>query len=170
VKHCRKCGEDKDAALFYRNNARKDGLSDRCKSCMGAYQKQRLSDPEVRKQHIAKVVARYANLTPAQRDKYVKRGTAKAKETAANLRHKYGITHDEYQEMLDAQGGGCAICGKQPQDGARRMAVDHDHACCPGWKTCGECIRGILCVTCNMWLGFYENKKWMESAEMYVNK
>lgn len=58
-----------------------------------------------------------------------------------HLRTKYGITVEQYAELLDKQGGGCAVCGKTPGEEGRNLAVDHDH------KT-GE-IRGILCTYCN---------------------
>jgi hypothetical protein len=66
--------------------------------------------------------------------------------------HNYGITAEQYDAMLAAQGGGCAICGEQCTSG-RRLAVDHDHACCPGDKTCGKCVRGLLCGPCNQGIG-----------------
>lgn len=34
--------------------------------------------------------------------------------------------------------------------------VDHDHACCPGTRSCGLCVRGILCPTCNTRSGVVE--------------
>lgn len=57
------------------------------------------------------------------------------------LRFNYGITQEQFEEMLAEQGGGCAICGKTPEEEGRNLAVDHDH------KT-GE-IYGILCSVCN---------------------
>lgn len=53
----------------------------------------------------------------------------------------YGITLDQYNQLLKSQGGGCGICGKSPEDEGKALAVDHDH------KT-GE-VRGILCSYCN---------------------
>ena len=60
------------------------------------------------------------------------------------LRYTYGITQEQYEELLAKQGGGCAICGKTPEEEGRNLAVDHDH------KT-GE-IFGILCTHCNKFL------------------
>lgn len=60
---------------------------------------------------------------------------------------KYGITHDEYVTLLDAQGGVCAICGNNESGrDPRQMSVDHDH------KT--GAIRGLLCNRCNPMLGY----------------
>lgn len=65
---------------------------------------------------------------------------------AANLMKNYGVTPEQYGEMLTRQGGGCAICGSsEPQAGHYWLPVDHDH------KT-GE-VRGILCHSCNGMLG-----------------
>ncbi|MFF0989564.1 endonuclease VII domain-containing protein [Kocuria nitroreducens] len=68
------------------------------------------------------------------------------------LEKVYGITHEQYHAMLDAQGGGCAICGRGPNGAS--LAIDHDHSCCPDAGSCGECIRGLLCGSCNRGLGY----------------
>jgi hypothetical protein len=60
------------------------------------------------------------------------------------LQWKYGITLEQYKEMLVAQDNKCAIC-KQECITGRELAVDHDH------KT-GE-IRALLCIRCNSVLG-----------------
>lgn len=56
------------------------------------------------------------------------------------LRRMYGITEEEYQQVLDHQGGKCAICLKRPAAG-KNLHVDHDH------RT--GVVRGLLCVVCN---------------------
>lgn len=64
---------------------------------------------------------------------------------------KYKMTEAMYRGLLKEQGGVCAICGARPKK--HYLSVDHDHSCCPGIKTCGECIRGLLCRSCNAYLG-----------------
>lgn len=72
-----------------------------------------------------------------------------------HLKSKYSITADQFDAMMEAQNGLCGICGKPPVEN-RRLAVDHDHRCCPGPKSCGKCVRGLLCTSCNPKLGFFE--------------
>lgn len=72
----------------------------------------------------------------------------KAKNQARYLETTYGLTEDEYWDLYRWQGGRCYVC--QWASGAvKRLAVDHDHACCPGPVSCGACVRGLLCGPCN---------------------
>ena len=85
----------------------------------------------------------------------------------------YGLTPEAYDALLEAQGGCCAICGSpDPRNGAQlRWAVDHDHACCPGSKTCGKCVRGLLCHPCNHGLGkFGDNASVLRAAAAYLDR
>jgi hypothetical protein len=72
---------------------------------------------------------------------------------ASMLTKKYNITAAEYEAIKDFQGGKCAICQKAT-GASRSLAVDHDHSCCPSGGSCGKCVRGTLCSTCNKLLGF----------------
>lgn len=65
---------------------------------------------------------------------------------------RYGLTAGEYNARITEQNGKCAGCGLLQQ--AHEWHVDHDHACCPGERTCGKCVRGLLCRDCNLALGF----------------
>jgi hypothetical protein len=94
------------------------------------------------------------------------------------LRRNYCIDPQLYDKLLAAQGGGCAICGRLRAN-EKHFAIDHDHSCCPGIKSCGKCIRGILCPLCNRSLGqfgdnvdgllkvlkYLENPPWGELRE-----
>jgi Recombination endonuclease VII len=64
---------------------------------------------------------------------------------------QHSITIDDYNKLFKKQNGVCAICLKPPT--RRRFDVDHDHSCCPGSKSCGKCVRGLLCHSCNHGLG-----------------
>jgi hypothetical protein len=91
-----------------------------------------------------------------------------AKMLSQNSKWRYGIDHEERDKMLAKQGGVCAVCGSNEPKG-RGWVVDHDHSCCPGIKSCGECIRGILCVNCNLVLGHAnDNIDTLTSAIAYL--
>lgn len=81
---------------------------------------------------------------------------------------KYGLTIDQYEAMEAAQGGVCAICGGLNLNG-RRLSIDHDHSCCPGNRSCGECVRGLLCSKCNFILGNADdNAERLRAAASYL--
>jgi hypothetical protein len=66
-----------------------------------------------------------------------------------NFQTKYGISPEEYEEMLKRQDGKCAICHRPPKKNA--LAVDHDHHT-------GR-VRGLLCQPCNRYLGRIDNDR-----------
>jgi hypothetical protein len=54
----------------------------------------------------------------------------------------------------------CETCDRplyigKSRGGAHGFAVDHDHDCCSG-RSCGRCVRGLLCTSCNTGLGQLE--------------
>lgn len=68
--------------------------------------------------------------------------TKKEKARASRLLRVYNLTVEKYDEILASQGGGCAICGKTPEEEGKHLAVDHLHH--PPWT-----VRGVLCTYCN---------------------
>lgn len=86
---------------------------------------------------------------------------------------RYGLTSEAYEALLVAQRARCAICGTDDPRDARvtLWTVDHDHACCPGPRSCGRCIRGLLCGPCNKGLGMFgDNPAVLESAAAYLRR
>jgi|GEM_PF-1822130 len=82
-----------------------------------------------------------------------------------NIKTCYGITLEQFNQILSAQGGGCLIChsidGGTRHGRKKRMAVDHCH------KT-GK-IRGILCPRCNLAIGlFREHPGSLQRAFLYL--
>ena len=82
----------------------------------------------------------------------------KRKDARRRIR-RHGLTTDQYDALLASQGGTCAMDGcDRTDDGAGRMLhIDHDHDCCPGDKSCGQCVRGLLCARHNVGIGFFNN-------------
>lgn len=91
-----------------------------------------------------------------------------------HLQSKYSMTVEDYDSLLDYQHGKCAICGDNDPiilRGGPSFVVDHDHSCCPGEKSCGKCIRGLICHSCNLGLGnFKDNLETMRSAILYLEQ
>lgn len=78
---------------------------------------------------------------------------------SVQLRCKFGITLEEYDEMLEEQGGVCAVCGGTCKTG-KALAVDHDHET-------GK-VRGLLCSNCNQAIGKLSSVDLLLSAASYL--
>ena len=74
-------------------------------------------------------------------------------KSGVNRQHR--ITKSNYLKMLIEQNFRCGLC-KMEFD--RVLQIDHDHSCCDtGSSTsCGKCIRGLLCGSCNTLVGLME--------------
>jgi len=92
------------------------------------------------------------------------------------LRLNYHKSLGWFEEQLAKQGGVCGICGKPehrktPKGQVKSLAVDHDHACCSGHRSCGNCVRGLICEECNHALGHVADKvEILESAISYLKQ
>ena len=62
------------------------------------------------------------------------------------LRNKYGLSKEGYEELLQRAGGKCEVCGA-----TEKLAVDHCHD--------SLVVRGILCKHCNTGLGYFRDRE-----------
>src|SRR6185437_7286612 len=70
----------------------------------------------------------------------------------------YGLTQELFDLLLEAQQHACGMC-HEPFEERQLIHVDHDHGCCQRKnRSCGRCIRGLLCHTCNIALGYIERR------------
>lgn len=78
------------------------------------------------------------------------------------------MTEEQYKQMVEDQGGVCAICGTPEEYGA--LSVDHDRRCCSSRnRSCGECIRGLLCSDCQLGVTrFYDDAGLLDRAIDYI--
>ena len=82
-----------------------------------------------------------------------------------NLKHRYGITEEEYNQMLIQQKHSCKICGhktdKCQTQTDKPLYVDHCHQT--------KAIRGLLCHKCNVALGHMnDDPEQLERAANYL--
>lgn len=79
------------------------------------------------------------------------------------LKSLYGITSEDYNDMLVLQGGVCAICKNPPTLRMLHLRVDHCH------KT-GR-VRGLLCHGCNTGIGNLKDSEYnLKAAIQYLRK
>lgn len=84
------------------------------------------------------------------------------------IKHAYGITIKEYNELLKKQNKKCAICKKKEtikhfNGKIKRLSIDHNH------KT-GQ-IRGLLCARCNVGIAYLsENINYLKNAITYLGE
>jgi hypothetical protein len=79
-----------------------------------------------------------------------------------NIKRLYDITVEQYETMLAAQNGLCAICLKSPI-GKSRLSVDHDHVT--------KKVRALLCDNCNKGLGgFHDDPTLLRLALAYLER
>jgi hypothetical protein len=181
----RKCSRCKSNGPFYRNKNTKDGLNSICVSCK--IEQQRINKGATKRESniingvrycticgksdgpFAKTKARSpdglnSRCNPCRNAEAVKSFATVGR--AAYLLRTYGLTLQAYENLLKSQKGKCKLCGADdPGCGWKSFAVDHDHSCCPGSKTCGKCIRALLCSRCNLGLGFVERMTLGKVAE-----
>lgn len=133
------------------------------KTCIGCNKEQPLSEfrwankEKTRRRTDCKTCC--AEKERARREKWLNENPeewAKARRNAI-IKHKYGVTAEQFNAMLMVQEGLCAICGELMEN----PYVDHCHST-------GQ-VRGLLCHHCNSGLGlFRDNTEFLMSAIKYL--
>jgi hypothetical protein len=87
------------------------------------------------------------------------------------------LSPDWYNQKLTEQGGVCEISGLPETSVSKRtgkvypLAVDHDRTCCPGDRSCGKCLRGLIRRNLNVALGmFNDDPELLRAAADYIEK
>lgn len=150
---CYTCHELKSYSEYFKRSA--DGRPTKCKSCQKEYDK-------IYSENNKEVISKNSKERYLTRKETIEPKEWTYANWAINLKSMYSITVEQYDYMLKLQNGVCGICKNLEKSGIR-LAVDHDKRCCPGKKSCGKCVRGLLCRACNIHLGYFELHKEMIS-------
>lgn len=126
-KVCKRCNTDQSIDNFGPHKKTKDRRSTHCRPCDSKRQ------VEYQKKHPEKY-----------KTSWIKRGI-----------ERHGITEEKYEELLNSNNSKCWLCNGE-SNGNKRLAIDHDHSCCEKAYSCGKCIRGLLCMSCNTMVGSIE--------------
>lgn len=175
MKTCTKCQILKNFSEFHKKRSVKDGHAHWCKACVKEYDKKEHDPKRVfpQKQNGELIHCRkceqYLDKSKFWNGLTYCRECSKLVGHSGNLK-KYGLTVENYIDLEKSQNGVCAIC-KNPEMNKSRLSVDHDHSCCPGHRSCGKCIRGLLCSNCNTFLGnAKDNIDILQAAIQYLQK
>ena len=146
-KICSRCGEIKKLTEFY--TVRRCGSPSWCKKCKLDQNKKYAKNPEVAARK--KAWRKKYNISTADLRKF------------SRMKRIYGITFEEYMEMMNSQNGKCVICKDKLIMERRGIHIDHCHNT--------DKVRGLLCNNCNAGLGFFkENKESLRNAIQYLEK
>jgi hypothetical protein len=160
-KTCRICGETKPLDAFYSMAGMRDGHRNECKTCNLAQRRGRYDSKKA-----VDRVQQWRTANPGRYADYRREYNARPERKRAlrdqYYRRTFGISADEFDALLEAQGGGCAICGTRPERVAS-LHLDHCHET--------GAIRGILCLSCNQALGhFRDDPALLEAAARYLRQ
>ena len=151
MKICKGCNETKELTEFYVAKMRKDGselYKNFCKSC-----------------NNKKSQARFHSKSKEEKYEHGKRNRDNLGAEYFqnyNLKKRYGITLEDFENQLDTQDNKCYIC-EDKFESKKDTRVDHNHET-------GE-MRKILCHNCNALLGHSkEDGRILRNAMKYLEE
>lgn len=163
MKPCRKCGNIKPLSEFHIARENKDGHRNECKDCWKKICKARYA--QNRDEYIART-QKWREDNPEKYEEWRRRNREENRERIAAvnrrayLQRKYGLSPDDFEFLVVAQGGKCRIC--EAAEG-EKLHVDHHHD--------SGLVRGLLCGKCNKAIGLLdEDPQLFEAATSYLRE
>lgn len=159
-KVCVKCHESKPLSEYHVHNVERGYHRNFCKECQNEWAKKWRETPDGQEYHKTYDEChreKQAEYRKIYREALLKSPKLQAKKRSYHrqweLGKNFGLSLDDYETMLSAQDGKCAICGtdKSYKNGNKRrnFSVDHDHVT-------GK-VRGLLCFVCNTGIGHLQD-------------
>ena len=146
MKTCTACNIYKEFSYFAKNKLGKDGLHSKCRVCQREY---RRSWYVSNKENARAINKKWADNNPSHSKEWYQKN--KLNQRDQQLRKQFGITLEQYDQMLLIQDSKCKICGLDQKESVKALAVDHCHAT-------GK-IRGLLCGKCNLGIGYFQDRE-----------
>lgn len=134
MKTCIGCKQVKSLEDFPVGKNYADGRINRCRLCRNEWRRNyRASKPNDRN---------------SAKDRY---GRTKEQIRSYNRKRAYGVTQEQFDQMVAEQNGLCLICGNPPSGKGKSNILHVDHCHDTGR------IRGLLCTNCNCGIGFFKD-------------
>lgn len=132
MKRCASCKLDLPPSSFTADPRMKSGLKSYCRDCCRLDAgRRRAANPQGYRAY-QNAYRKSVYTTEWRRDQAIR---------------KYGLTRADYDAMLAAQEGCCAICRADRPGGKGDWHIDHDHET-------GR-VRALLCANCNVGIGMF---------------
>lgn len=161
MKFCPACEKILSQGDFFVDRSRKGGRSFACRRCESKRRKEaRDNDPEMAERQKARGREWYEknkDKKQAQNKAWKDNNLSKFREI--NLKYRFGITLQDFENQLISQDYKCAICEIHADELDYNMVIDHCHAT--------GSLRGLLCKKCNFALGLLDDK--IENFEKAIN-
>jgi hypothetical protein len=157
-KECRTCNTWKPLSTFY-TNGKENAFKPSCKECFKKLNFTPVDEPK--KCSTCKLIKESKEFSKCKSNIDGLQKICKTCRRNIDIKIKYNINQQQYEDMLKSQNSSCKICKVNQKNLKKKFAVDHNH------KT-GE-VRGLLCYTCNYGLGyFYDSVELLRNAIDYL--
>lgn len=163
MKVCSSCKIRKVNAEFPKNRDGKYGIHSLCTDCKNEQTRVRYQN-NVEKERIRTKIKRQTARELGK--EWAFRSAPPSKARAGHLKRRYGLTLEQFDQILESQGGVCYICRRPPSAFKKSLHIDHAHT---GPRA--GVIRGALCWACNTELiGKHIDPSIFERAAAYLRQ